>query len=363
MPYLANGSVPYSRGQAIALACIVGATALRGVTGAFEPDGMYFTFLFPAIVVAGLFGGTWSGLSTAFFGGLLTAYIWMPPRFSFELNANDFVLLAAFWFSAATVLLLIGFIQLVLEKLRTAQYRAETIAREMQHRVQNSLTLVQAIARQTFAATNDAAKEIFMARLAALGSAQGLIGESPDEKAELETLIQRVLIAFDANRFACTGPPVRVDRDAGISLALLLHELATNSAKYGALSVSTGVVNISWPDKQPGQKTTIEWKERFGPTVMEPSRAGFGSKLFRSDFTRGTVETKIGFEPDGLRCEMTFSTLPRAVNGANGKAPGPGGAQVKPCVDFVEIAHPTNSTARPHDAQTSKMERDLCAHS
>jgi two-component sensor histidine kinase len=120
-----------------------------------------------------------------------------------------------------------------------------------------------------------------MERLAALGRAQNLIGEGLDEDVPLETLIKTALNPFETKQFALDGPSLMVGKDVGVSLALLIHELATNAAKHGALSSTAGMFEISWLEESP-KKGCLNWKERFGQTVSQPSQAGFGSRLIRT---------------------------------------------------------------------------------
>jgi len=280
-----------------------------------DGGGLYFTFMFPAVLIAGLFGGTWSGISTALFGGLLTAYIWIPPAFSFALAGDGIFRLFAFWSVASMVILLTAFVHTVLNQMVIAETHANTIAREMQHRVRNSLTLVQAIARQTFRSSDNLiqAQEIFTARVAALGRIQDLIGELPDQDITIEKLIRTALAPFNLGQLAIGGPPVAIDKDFAVSLVLLIHELATNAVKYGAMSSAAGRVEISWVEK-PGQKVQLSWKERYGPEVSQPSRAGFGTKLLRSAFAQQeNADATIRFEPDGVRCTVNFSATAKKI--------------------------------------------------
>ena len=164
--------------------------------------------------------------------------------------------LISFWAVASMVIFLTTFVQTVLDVLAAAEQRAATTAREMQHRVQNALTLVQAIARQTFRTSDNlaGAQDVFSARLAALGRAQALIDEGVDENVTVATLIKTALTPFDTGQFALSGPALFLPKDVGVSFALLLHELATNAIKYGALSSAAGRVAITWQKETPVQR-------------------------------------------------------------------------------------------------------------
>jgi two-component sensor histidine kinase len=307
IPYLPQGKRSFWKGQAIALVAVLAALACRTAADSFVDQGLYFTFLFPGVLVAGLFGGTWSAISTAFFGALLIAYIWIPPRYSFDLTGDGLFRLVSFWTVGSMVILLTAFVHTVLDKLAAAEHRATTTARELHHRVQNALTLVQAIARQTFRTSDNltGAQEVFSARLTALGRAQALLDEGVDENVTVAILIRAALNPFDTGQFALSGPSLFLPNDIGVSFALLLHELATNSIKYGALSSAAGRVDITW-QKETSERGCLIWKEQSGPAVIRPSRTGFGSKLLRTAFPQGRGDASIAFEPDGVRCTISF---------------------------------------------------------
>lgn len=314
IPYLPRGTRPFWRAQVIALASVAVAVACRTAVGPFVHEGLYFTLLFPAVLVAGLFGGVWSAVTAALVGGLVSGYVFVPPVYSLHMAGDGWFRLLAFWASSGLVILLIAFIHAVLDRLAAAEDHAATVAREMQHRVQNTLTLVQAVARQTFRTADNLqdAREILMERLAALGRAQTLIGEGFDKNVSVRTLINMATDPFEADQFAIGGPPLVLPKEVAISFALLIHELATNAAKHGALSSPKGKVEISWLEES-DQKGCLIWKERFGPEVVKPSRAGFGSKLLQTAFPQGKGDAAIEFEPDGVRCRINFPILKAAA--------------------------------------------------
>jgi two-component sensor histidine kinase len=307
IPYLPRGARPFWRGQAVALASVAVAVACRAAVDPFVHQGLYFTLLFPAVLVAGLFGGVWSGVTAAAVGGLVSGYVFVPPVYSLNLVGDGWFRLLAFWTSSGLVILLTAFIHAVLDRLAAAEDEAETIAAEMRHRVRNTLTLVQAVAHQTFrtAVSLQDAREILMERLAALGRAQTLIGEGFERDVSVQTLIGMATDPFDAHQFAMEGPPLTLPRDAAVSFALLIHELATNAAKHGALSSPKGKVEISWLE-QSAERGCLIWKERFGPEVVKPSRSGFGSKLLQTAFPQGKGDAAVEYESDGVRCRISF---------------------------------------------------------
>jgi len=302
---------PFWRGQLIALVTVCVSLLIRASVDPFIERGLYFNFLFPSILIAGLFGGIWSGATTALLGGLLSAYIWIPPKFDIALTGEGIFRLVTFWALAVMMIVVTSFVHIVLDRLATAEARAKTVASEMKHRVQNNLTLVQAIVRQTFQNSENLpqAQKLLTARLAALTRAHELI-ELADKDISVEKLVGRALEPFDAAQFTLAGSSSAiVPQDFALSLMLLIHELATNAAKYGALSLPDGRVEIGWSEEPVARKVVLNWKERSGPPVVQPSRVGFGSRLLRAAFSSEGADASITYEPDGVRCTVAFVTI------------------------------------------------------
>jgi two-component sensor histidine kinase len=302
---------PFWHGQAIAFVTVLVAVAIRASVSPFINGGLNFTFLFPGILVAGLFGGIWSGISAAFLGGLLMAYVWIPPSFTIALTADGIFRLTLFWTLAAMMIFLTAFVHVVLDRLAASEAGAKTVASEMKHRVQNNLALVQAIVRQTFqnSDTLSEAQILLTDRLAALGRAHDLMQNFEEKNIKLQNLVRKALEPFDVQRFVVAGSSsIIIPQDCALSLMLLIHELATNAAKYGAMSIPAGRVDISWIEEPMIHKVSFEWKERLGPPVDQPSRAGFGSKLLQAAFAREGANANIIYEPDGVHCTVVFST-------------------------------------------------------
>lgn len=304
--YLPVHRQPFWRGQAIALVTLCAALAIRTSIDPFIGNGLYFNFLFPAVLIAGLFGGTWSAITVALLGGLTSAYVWIPPRFAVVLHGEGVFRLFSFWALALMMILVTSLVHAALDRLAAAEGRARIVASEMKHRVQNNLTLVQTIIRQTLQNSDDLSevRKLLTARLAALARTHDLMENFEEKDVSLESVVRKALEPFDVRQFAIAGPStVIVAQEYLLALMLLIHELATNAAKYGALSDSAGRVAISWTENQATHKVSIDWKERFGPRVDQPSRTGFGSRLLRAAFSANII-----YEPDGVRCTVAFPT-------------------------------------------------------
>jgi PAS domain S-box-containing protein len=172
----------------------------------------------------------------------------------------------------------------VFERMRT-QDQQRLLIHELNHRVKNILSVVQAIAHQTIrkATSTDEAFALFSGRLRAVAHAQDVLVSDNAESATLSQLIDAELrgTGVSTDRVTVIGPEVKVSARNAVTISLAIHELCTNAFKYGALSVEDGSVCITWqivPDLT-GPKLHFEWRETGGPPVAKPSRKGFGSTL------------------------------------------------------------------------------------
>ncbi|WP_267358576.1 MULTISPECIES: PAS domain-containing protein [unclassified Methylobacterium] len=166
-----------------------------------------------------------------------------------------------------------------------AEERQRTLNLELSHRMKNMLAMVQSIATQTMrtATDLDVAKEVLAGRLIALSKSHDLLLGGAVGSAPIETLIRSSLQTHedDPGRFVLEGPSFTVGSKAAMSLSLMLHELATNAAKYGALSTAGGKVSVAWSLREDGGEPhcALRWSEQGGPIVVPPTRTGFGSRL------------------------------------------------------------------------------------
>jgi PAS domain S-box-containing protein len=193
--------------------------------------------------------------------------------------------------------------------------RAEThqrlLVNELNHRVKNTLAIVQAIAHQSFSGGRDAdeAKAAFEGRLTALSAAHDVLTRESWASASMLRIVEDALAPYrgGTGRFRIAGEDLRLPPKTAVSLALAIHELATNAVKYGALSVDAGFVEISWSvaAQEGGQRLHFTWREQGGPAVAAPTRRGFGTRLIeRSLAAEFEGEVRIAFEPSGVVCTV-----------------------------------------------------------
>lgn len=199
---------------------------------------------------------------------------------------------------------------------KKAEQRQALLVQELSHRVKNTLAVVIAIARRTMSQT--ATKEEFAAafegRLQALARAHTLLTRTRWGGSSLRDVIEEALAPFRrdlGSTFTLDGPDLSVDPRTAITLTLVLHELATNAAKYGALTTAGGTITLLWTVDPDHRQLDLVWTERGGPPAAAPSRSGFGTTLItRSIAHELGGRATLTFPPEGAECRMTIPLGP-----------------------------------------------------
>lgn len=197
-------------------------------------------------------------------------------------------------------------------ELREAEERQHLLLDELNHRVKNTLAAVQSIAQMSLRGTNsvDGFSGKFNSRLLALSRSHDLLARETWQGAALSDVVRETLAPFaeDPNRVRMAGTEVRLGPTVAVSLGMAFHELATNAAKYGALSNDSGWVGVTWSvDTRSEPATAIEltWTETGGPPVRPVKRRGFGSRLIEQGLAQELgASVTLDFDPAGLKCRM-----------------------------------------------------------
>jgi len=158
------------------------------------------------------------------------------------------------------------------------------LVEELNHRVKNTLAIMQAIASQTFRSASPAERKTFEGRLSALSEAHNLLSDEKWVQAGFRDVVERVLRPYamaGSKRVRISGPDVPLSPPQAVTLSMILHEIATNAAKYGALANDAGTIQIEWKtfDQPKARMLQLIWRETGGPKVTAPERKGFGSQL------------------------------------------------------------------------------------
>jgi PAS domain S-box-containing protein len=214
---------------------------------------------------------------------------------------------------------LVGAVNMLVEisERKQSEARQRALVDELNHRMKNTLATVQSLAAHTLsgAGVPDGVREDFEARLFALSRTHDHLTREHWESAEFGTILDEVFAPYRGEgRVRLAGAPVRITPRAALTLGMVLHELATNAVKYGALSTTEGRVDVSWDAHGEARlrRLDIEWRESDGPAIEEPRQRGFGARLLE----RGIVHelggsARLLFERGGVHCRMSVP-LPAA---------------------------------------------------
>lgn len=293
------------------------AIGVRAVLAPLILGAMPFAAYFPMMLAASLFFGPRGGaacLAVSAGASLVLA----PPIGLAPLEPRDALALLLFLAAGGLIVWLAAVLGQAMAEAVAAREQQRLLIAELQHRVKNTLTIVQAIAAQTLQASDDPreVKRAFDQRLTALAEAHNLLSASSWSPVQLAEVVSQATRPFSAGRAGAIvwdGDDTPLPAEHVVSLSLCLHELATNATKYGALSVETGRVSIRSrlvPDAG-GHRLHLAWQEDGGPPVTEPTRSGFGSRLLKrgvADHARPKVEVE--FAPSGFRWGAEFDVPP-----------------------------------------------------
>ena len=260
-----------------------------------------------AMAIVTTFVGAAAGVVTAVVGGLASWYLFFNPG-TWSLANDAWVPLLGFTVIAIVIVSTASLYrsserrlhEREMAELQEQAANAEFFAREMAHRLKNALAIVQAIAFQTLGTERPEASR-FAGRLRALADANELLTEEIKQPvAEIRQVLRAALTPFEdgKSRVHIESVNAAIPAQQVVSLALALHELATNAVKYGALSAAEGQVLVNVQDE--GDRLKLEWLEQGGPTVAPPGETGFGTRLLQ----RSGINTDLRYDPDGLKCSF-----------------------------------------------------------
>ena len=196
--------------------------------------------------------------------------------------------------------------------LATSEHRQRLLINELNHRVKNTLATIQSIAALTArrATSVEDFMRLFQARLIALSDTHNLLTANGWERARLRDLVLQEFRPYAEDQLRMQGPDVTLESEQALSMGLILHELVTNAAKYGALSnpdAAGGRVDVTWGEVDDDGLIVLDWVESGGPAVTAPTQSGFGSRLIDTS-VRGTLRgtATIDYAQGGLHCRLKF---------------------------------------------------------
>jgi PAS domain S-box-containing protein len=191
---------------------------------------------------------------------------------------------------------------------KLSQEKIATLAREAEHRSKNLLSSVQAVVNSSNSDTPEGLKEVIRGRIQALANVHSLFVETRWIGAEISAIATQELAPYceeNQGRLSIDGPPTLLEPTAAQAIAVTLHELATNAAKYGSLSDAKGHIDLKWQHKTDGL-LILRWTETGGPPVQKPTHQGFGTRVIER--MMGQLRGKVQFDwrQEGLICEISF---------------------------------------------------------
>ena len=289
----------------IAIGVVAGAAAvsarlaLHSLLGPSLPFILFYPMVAFSAVLGGAAGG-WACLLTTILASI--AGWWAAPE-TVPLPANGLPF-ALYLGSGGFVVWSVSLLRRALAEVRVLSEQQQILLFELQHRVKNTLAIAQAVAHQTLGSAPEtkAARKALLERFDALAAAHDLLVATVWEAVPLAALVEGQLKPFGPEeRFVLQGEDDRVPAKTVTTLALCLHELATNATKHGALSVPDGRVEIRW-ERTDLDRLRLTWSESGGPRGTAPERTGFGARLLKSSAESvGAAGPDIEFLPGGVR--------------------------------------------------------------
>ena len=295
-------------GSAAALVFAVGCFVLAsGVHLAFRlirPDLAAYSTYYGAVLCATIVGGVSSGVIVLALGALAAWFIFEPTFLAVPPPLSDeFASMLLYCVSGIFIIWVAETYRRVVRRLDAEEHYRRLVVSELNHRIKNKFATVYAVLGNEMRGHGQIWSRI-EGRLRALAAADQFILDADSRGAEMMDILATELLAYGRSRVTYQGESVRLPPKLAAMLALVFHELATNAAKYGALSVSTGRVQIAWNVN--GSFVRMSWVESDGPRVVPPTRRGFGTRLLRQalDPFHGVIESTYG--PRGLKCDISF---------------------------------------------------------
>ena len=299
------------------------ALAVRAWFDPVLPAGFPFLTFFPAVIICGFVFGLRQGLLVAVLSGLSAWYFFITPG-RFDFTIGTLLAMGLYLFVVATDLGLVYLITRAYrqeittrEEIERLAEQQEVMAQELDHRLKNIFATINAIISLSLknASSADELAARLRDRLTALGRSNLLLrGLRKGEDASLQSVVFQALEPFaivGTPRFTANGPRVPIGGQTVVVLSLILHELGTNAAKYGALSASGGRVDLAWsietaPDAE--EQLVITWQESGGPSPTPPvaGAGGFGSTLMKRVIAGVRGQTEISYPQSGAVIRMTL---------------------------------------------------------
>jgi len=285
-----------------AVAAVVAPALLRlAIDGG--ANGFPFATFLPAMLWVSIFLD-WRYAALSALGSLAAVgWLFVRPGFLAEPTVERWLLFALYLLTVGSMMLTGHLLRRAVIELEQRSADAYAFNAELQHRARNALQIVKALASRASRATDP--KEFYDAlggRIGALIKANELLGVRATSSCDLAELVAAAMQPFASAQIGWSGPACRVSGEAGTPLMMALHELATNAAKYGALSTDQGRVMLEWKLVDGGENVDMHWQETGGPPVAPPTKSGLGARIIAVQ--RGLRKADIEYDPAGVCCRL-----------------------------------------------------------
>jgi two-component sensor histidine kinase len=288
-----------------AIFCVAVASMLRWGLGYFSEDALVFAAYYPAVLFATYVGGAAVGIFTALVSALIGWWAFIPPHFVFG-PLTPSVATKLFVFVFASVLIVWGADRYreLLKRLEAEEEFRKLATTELAHRLKNKIATIQSVISARLR-DDPKRRDAILSLLNSLSATDDLITATQEQGANIRDIFNAELGPYDISRISMQGPEVLLPPKLAMTIALVIHELATNAAKYGALAGAAGKLAIRWDLSD--CRMAIHWRESDGPVVVPSTHCGFGTRLLARALKQfdGTIENK--FEASGLICTMNFN--------------------------------------------------------
>jgi two-component sensor histidine kinase len=283
--------------------CVAVAGFIRWAIGLFFEGVVPFTTFFPAALFAALVGGIGPGTFAAMLGGIICWWAFLdPPLTFFPLASGAQISLATYFITSLIIVWVADHYRKLMKRLKDEEKFRQLAVEELAHRLKNKVATIQSIVSLRLREDPQARDEI-LSCFGSLKATDDLIIATQGKGARIGDIVSAELRPYDVARILIKGPDILLPPKLALTMALLFHELATNAAKYGALSCSAGKISVSWLYAVP--LLSVEWRESEGPPVATPTHRGFGTRLFLRALEQFGGKLDAAFATTGLVCKLS----------------------------------------------------------
>ncbi len=304
LAWVSGASLRSATAIAFALTCVASATLVRMGVGLLNSTSTAFAPYYAAILISTLIGGAVAG-GTAAIASILAAFWLFVPH---EWNVASFrdeqaVSLILFLISSAVIIWAAESHRALLRRLREEAMKRQLLNSELAHRIKNTIAGIQAIVAHALRDQPELLGKV-SGRIVALGKTHDLLHNSELKGVSLKEILLGELLPYGRSRFELTGEDLNCPSALAIAMALIFHELATNAAKYGAISSPRGRVLVCW--RSIAGRLMVDWQETGGPEPKPRGHSGFGTRLLQRSLEPFNGLVAMDFKPTGLHVGLSL---------------------------------------------------------